>query len=70
MLVLEKTFLKFIKNFLLFNQFILIFFQIVGEKFGDPGMEDPHDWDSLSARVRRQRRQGHRTLMQRQKGQL
>ncbi|XP_077291220.1 chascon isoform X2 [Arctopsyche grandis] len=38
-----------------------------GEKFGDPGMDDPHDWDSLSARVRKQRRQGHRTLMQRQR---
>lgn len=31
-------------------------------------MDDPHDWDSLSARVRKQRRQGHRTLMQRQRG--
>lgn len=43
-------------------------FLFLGEKFGDPGMEDPHDWDSLSARVRRQRRLQARTLMQRQKG--
>jgi hypothetical protein len=51
---------------ILYERLSILF--ISGEKFGDPGMEDPYDWDSLSARVRRQRRQGHRTLMQRQKG--
>lgn len=41
-----------------------------GDKFGD-GLDDPHDWDSLSTRMRRQRRQqAQRNHLQKQKGRI